>query len=46
MRSVKELNEIANYILERMTDEDKANFPNMTREEIKGLIIKYGNART
>ncbi|ASZ02369.1 TPA: hypothetical protein VA534_000895 [Streptococcus agalactiae] len=46
MRSIEELNEIANYILERMTDEEKDNFPNMTREEIKGLIIKYGNSRT
>ncbi|EPT83017.1 TPA: hypothetical protein U5Z31_001288 [Streptococcus agalactiae] len=46
MRSIEELNEIADYILERMTDEDKANLPNMTIEDIKGLIIKYGNSRT
>ncbi|HFR2763757.1 TPA: hypothetical protein ACHUX1_000572 [Streptococcus agalactiae] len=46
MRSIEELNEITDYILERMTDEDKANLLNMTIEDIRGLIIKYGNSRT
>lgn len=45
MRSIEELKAIAEYILEHMTDSEKAHFPNMTREE-KGLIIKYGNSRT
>ncbi|VGU24027.1 Uncharacterised protein [Streptococcus pyogenes] len=46
MRSIEELKAITEYILEHMTDSEKAYFPNMTREEIKGLIIKYDSSRT